>query len=589
MDALRGWLGFAEKYETDVTTGQLTATTFDNITKTASGHYPYAFLPAKVGVIVRDSGVAPGSNNPHRWVTNNTYETTSPTVSPKVIAVRMKTTEFTETLRDPTPTSVPLENLVFLDDNNYDVLKNELTNFVTYDAYNNVRFQRTTTPTGHINETTFGISNFDDTTNQWIIGRLDSTLEVSKTPLNEQSSKSTSYTYFTNTHLLKTETTEPTGGNDVKLVTTYTRNIPINKLGQVTQKTMAATKTADDIRTTSINRIESYDYDTAGGVYPVSFTNALNQRTFFAYHPGLGVLAQEEDPNALKKTYQYDGFGQLRKQTDPAAGDITFSHEVAPSGTNVPAAVRTMLSAANPRYAVRTVQVGGGESLVTFNHNGRELMSQKKAGDGAFRYVYTRYTNIPGQVSDATYPFRLNDTGPLVIYSYDTLGRQTNILTPDLKSVQYKYGPRNGSHGYLTTTIDQRGFRHEEEKDDRGRVVIVTDFQNTTTPTTIYDYGPFDRLKSVAPPNVVSSSGSKGAMQTMTYDVLGRRVQLNEPIRVFTSRRTTPLARLSKSRMPWASRPQLRTGVTTSVAWYKSVKPRRERRPTFGIPPSARA
>jgi RHS repeat-associated protein len=528
-DALRGWLGFAEKYETDVTTGQLTATTFDNITQTASGHYPYAFLPAKVGVIVRDSGVAPGSNNPHRWVTNNTYEMTFPTVSSKVIAVRTKTTEFTETLRDPTPASVPLENLVFLDDNNYDVLKNELTTYVTHDAYNNVTFQRTTTPTGHINETTFGISNHDTTTNKWVIGRLDSTLEVSTTPSGAQSRRSKSYTYWPGTKLLNTETTEPTGGNDVKLLVTYKRDTA-GKLGQVTQKTMAATRTADDIRTTSLNRVESYDYDTAGGVYLASFTNAANQKTLYAYHPGLGVLAQEEDPNGLKKTYQYDGFGQLRKQTDPAAGDITITHEVAPSGTNVPAAVRSMLSAANPRYAIRTVQVGGGESLVTYNHNGRQLMSQKKAGDNAFRYVYARYTNIPGQVSDVTYPFRISDAGPLgTIYSYDTLGRQTNVLTPDLNSVQYRYGPRNGSHGYLTTTIDQKGLRHEQEKDDRGRVVAVTDYPGGTAATTLYDYGPFDRLKSVAPPNVVSSGGSKGAMQTMTYDVLGRRVQLNDP------------------------------------------------------------
>jgi RHS repeat-associated protein len=529
VDALRGWLGFAEKYETDVTTGQLTATTFDNITQLTSGHYPYAFLPAKVGVIVRDSGVAPGSNNPHRWVTNNTYETTLPTVSSRVIAVRLKTTEITETLRDPTPASVPLENLVFLDDNNYDVLKNELTNFVTYDAYNNVTFQRTTTPTGHINETTFGVSNLDDTTNKWVIGRLDSTLEVSTTPLGEQSRKSKSYTYWAGTKLLNTETTEPTGGNDVRLIVTYKRDTA-GKLGQVTQKTMAATRTADDIRTTSLNRVESYDYDTAGGVYPVSFTNALNQRTLYAYHPGLGVLAQEEDPNGLKKTYQYDGFGQLRKQTDPAAGDITITHEVAPSGTSVPAAVRSVLSAANPRYAIRTVQIGGGESLVTYNHNGRELMSQKKAGDNAFRYVYTRYTNIPGQVLSVTYPFRSTDTAtPGTLFSYDTLGRQTNVVSADASFLRYQYGPRNGSHGYLTTTIDQRGFRHEQEKDDRGRVVVVTDYPDGTPATTIYDYGPFDRLKSVAPPNVISAGGSKGAMQTMTYDVLGRRVQLNEP------------------------------------------------------------
>lgn len=527
IDALRGWLGFSEKYETDVATGQLTATTFDNITQ-ISGQYPFAFLPAKVGIIVRDSGVAQGSNNPHRTVTNNAYETTFPTAASRVIAVRRTSTEVTETLRDPTPTSVPLENLVFLDDNQYDVLMNQRTTF-TYDSYNNVTGQKSTTPSGHINEATFSINN--DPVN-WILGRLDSTVEVSTTPFGEQSSKSKSYTYYASTNLSKTETIEGAGSNDVKLVITYKRDTA-GKLGQVTQKTSAATATADDVGYavgSALTRIETTDYDTVGGVYPVSFTNALNQKTLFAYHPGLGVLAQMEDPNALKKTYQYDGFGTLRGQTDPTAGDITITHEVAPSGTNVPSAVRSLLSAANPRYAVRTVQIGGEESLVTYNHNDRVLMRQKKAGDGLFRFVHTRYTNIPGQVSDVTNPFRSTDTAtPGTLYSYDTLGRQKQLTTADANSTRYQYGPRNGSPGYLTTTFDAKGFRHEEEKDDRGRVIVVTDYPAGAAATTMYDYGPFDRLKSVGPPNVVSAAGAKGAMQTMTYDVLGRRVQLNDP------------------------------------------------------------
>jgi len=521
-DALKGWLGFSERFEHDSNTGRVTVTTYDNITKVFGQHYPYALLPKKVGSIVRDDGVEEGLVHPHRFVTTNTWEATQHSVSPKIYGVRLKESRLVETVRDHDHHSA-LEDLVFLDDGNYDTVQDVTTTY-TYDSYQNVTNKKVRTAAGNLNETVYNVTS--DPTN-WVMGRVNSTQEYSTTPLGEQARRFTMFTYHGQTNLVDTETIELGAANDVKSVITYTRGP--GALGQVTQKTTTATSTADDVSVpvgTQLSRAETFTYDTVGGVYPRSIKNALNQTTFFAYHPGLGVLAKTEDPNGQIKSYQYDGFGQLRKRTEPTSGDVTVTHVALPTWPSVfPLTSRVMAS-----HAIQTSQAGGEDSIVTYNHHGRELVRQVKAGDGQYRFVLTRYTDVPGQVADVSQPIRIGDALSSTFFTHDSLGRKTQALFPDGKTVSTNYRPRTGQLGQTITTIDARGLSHDKETDDLGRVVRTTEYIGATPWSTVQEYGPFNRVKSVSPPPVVTPGiGGKSTVQVMSYDLLGRRVRLDDP------------------------------------------------------------
>ena len=524
-DALRGWLGFAERYQTDQTTGRLTVTTYDNITKTNLGVYPYAFLPASVGTIVR--GISSGSSKAHRNLTTHNYETSLHAVS-SVFSVRTKATDSAESVREDDPT-MSLEDLVFLDANQYDTLHGDTTQY-TYDSFNNITNKRVETPTffgPHLSETVTTYLTPD--TNNWLVNLVAQQTETSTTPFGDQARRFTSFTYEPLTNLVKTESIEPGGTNDVKSLIGYTRGP--GAAGQVTLKTTTANLTPDDVGSPQ-TRTEATAYDSVDAVYPASTTNGLGHKTLLAFHPGLGVLAQTEDPNRVITKFQYDGFARLRTRSEPSEGDITMDYENSPAVATLPSVVRPIYPGLSPKFALRTKQVGGGESLVTYNANGREVLRQTKAGDGQYRFVLTRYKDVPGQVGDVSRPFTSGDSSfSSTFFTYDALGREIQTSLPDGATVRRSYTPRNGQRGWIVGTIDARGFLHEEEKDELGRVVSKTDYLNGIPSSTSYTYGPFNRLTAIGPPSVVTpgpAGGTKSASTGMTYDTLGRRVQVND-------------------------------------------------------------
>jgi RHS repeat-associated protein len=533
------WLGFAERWDTDQTTGLIDVTTYDNRTAGVAERYPFAFRPAKNIRVVRDNGLQPPVDKPHRFVTTYIYNEVANIFASSAYSVRLANMTEVEEILNGTPLHMPLSQFVFNDNySTVDRVANSTTAF-TYDQFDNLLTQKRTNTMSEILEKVY--TPVSDT-NEWLMNRVSSLTESSTTSGGTKVSRSRSYTYYPGTLLLDTETIEGSGSADVRSVIRHTRGA--GACGQVTQKTITATRTADDMSDpASLTRTETTTYDTLDRVTVASTTNALNQPTLHAYHPGLGVLAQSEDPNGVKTTYQYDTYGRIRKRT--------VTHPSAPSGTNVegeftvsyetppafPSQISSIVAALGPSYAEHLKQVGGEETIVTYNLNGRELVRQTRAGntqqsDGQYRYVLTRYTPVLGQVATVSTPFRAADTTlRLTTLTHDTLGRLIKKVHPGtpLAQMTYFYTPLFGPLGWTRTITDERGKVREESTNEDGQIAGLREFVGTTNAMTTYNYAPFGLLKQVFPPLVVSPGGTKSALTTYNYDVLGRRTQVIEP------------------------------------------------------------
>jgi YD repeat-containing protein len=144
------------------------------------------------------------------------------------------------------------------------------------------------------------------------------------------------------------------------------------------------------------------------------------------------------------------------------------------------------------------------------------------------------------------------DTGPIVQYEYDSLGRQVKIIRPDpdgagpLASPETSYAYDAASQ--LTAVTDPLGRVTTFDYDGLGRQVKVTQpdpdgpggqapaFQatvydaagrvlqtsNALGHTTSYGYDPLGR--------VVSQTDAQGGVTSFRYDALGNRLSLTDPV-----------------------------------------------------------
>lgn len=280
------------------------------------------------------------------------------------------------------------------------------------------------------------------------------------------------------------------------------------------------TNVANESRTTAV----SFD---SQGVHPRSYTNALNQTVSVSVDPGLGVPLSETDPNMLTTSFDYDGFGRLRRANYPDGSGASTGYSRTLEPNSAPA---------ERRYATRIANAldGGGESNTLTNRLGQAVYGERRNLDGSFSFVNSFFT-ATGLLESTSRPATVGTApGAATSMAYDGLMRLVSSTRAeeavDANGGAVTSGRTTVVHTGLTTAVfDEVGRRTRFTYDAFGRTVRSEAGKDRFTDVpTDYVYGGFGTLDFVIRRDSLGAPAA-GRVTEMQYDGLGRRTVLKEP------------------------------------------------------------
>jgi YD repeat-containing protein len=263
-----------------------------------------------------------------------------------------------------------------------------------------------------------------------------------------------------------------------------------------------------------MSNLTSITYDSTY-TYPYQATNPLSHTATTVYDPKYGKVISETEPNGNTTTYAYDVFGRRTKVTGPLDSTSTYgtvSYEYQDCGT------------ANLRIVTNSTEESGTanylKSEVCLDGLERTIKTWKEGPDGSTIVQDIEYDST-GRVYRKSLPYFDGTGSPKwITYTYDPVGRVTQITNPDSTVVTTSYDKST------TTFIDANGHKKVEVKDVYGRLIKVEEYTGTTGShalyaTTTYEYN--------ARGNLIKLTDTESNQTTMTYDTLGRKLTMNDP------------------------------------------------------------
>jgi RHS repeat-associated protein len=364
-------------------------------------------------------------------------------------------------------------------------------------------------------------SQFENFPDQWLLGLETDRVVTSKTPLGGEATRHTTFQPDPNTGVVFNTTVEPEDlTNDKYLFVEFIRN---------QDGTTHIVRQTDHLANV---RVDTIDYDSQA-VHPTKYTNSLGQVTTLGVDAGLGVVQSIKDPNNVTRTFDYDGFGRIRRENFPGGGGVsyTYARDIEPGSTLVEQRFVTKMT---------TLVDGGGESHVVTNRLGQEISREVKNLDASFSSVTKSYSAL-GLVNSVTRPAKLGTAaGPATSLSFDVLGRLLSRTRPedgrDVNDVPISSVSSSKVYdGAVQTSTDDFGRLTVETVDPFGRTVKQTAVNDAGQAVrTSFTFGPFGVLRFV---NREDGNGSTDVRETVAeYDNLGRQTLLDD---VGTGKRQT--------------------------------------------------
>ena len=268
------------------------------------------------------------------------------------------------------------------------------------------------------------------------------------------------------------------------------------------------------------------------GLIVTSITNSEGHVTAYSYDPGTMQVTRVNGPNTdasnweANRTnarlhditdYQYDVFGRLTAIIEPGDTPTYPTQVIVYNDSANPLTIRTYQRVnSNSSAAYSTISVYDGL--------GRLIQENSIPSNNSSTTVHA-YTYSPLGVAREYEPFTASySTGKVTIpsgtaytsYTYDDLGRVTEITSPDGTSTTYAY--KWTSTTFKTICIDANGHQTMTEQDIWGHTVASREYEGTfSTPswsasaynTVTYTYDALDHLLN-------SNDGTSST--TMTYD-----------------------------------------------------------------------
>ena len=231
------------------------------------------------------------------------------------------------------------------------------------------------------------------------------------------------------------------------------------------------------------SRSAIFQYDGNEHMLPVAVTNSLGQHRRYAYHPGLGVLAVEEDESGLQTVYHYDGFGRIRHRLAPSGEELDWSYAVSSSDPDGFANSDTLVR-------VRRQQTGGAKVLTEYNWLQKPTVRREfDRIDG--KAVFENYSyDAQDRLIQRTGPNFSPSLSPVATFQWDSLNRITAETRIDGSQWVYSFD------GLQIAETDGRGNQKSYNLDGQRRLANVVeqvqDLNGTIrNVTTSYVYGPF--------------------------------------------------------------------------------------------------
>ncbi|MFB1484325.1 RHS repeat-associated core domain-containing protein [Corallococcus sp. RDP092CA] len=486
----RGWLGFNAINATDVATGQLARTEFDNHTRVGT-FYPYARQSVAESTTVTVGGRVLSQTRttvPNSNLRLGLGGASILTVLPASGRVEMY---------DRLPTEGPTVGLT-----------RRMSTTWTFDwTYGNLTARLEALQDG---ETRNWQSTYFNDASQWLIGLPAVVSENSFSPdVGLSKTRTVSTTYVPGTTLVATRTVQP-GEPTLEQVTTYQRD-PDGLLRQITLSGagMAA-------RTTTLT------YDALDRTHPASVSNGLGHTLSYAYHRGMGLPAARVDANGLSSTWQYDGFGRPRTFTASGAAALLTNYSDCTATPGCLLEVHSREVVALPANPQDTPLAAGTESYTRQDRLGRSLSVRTRAfgdanGNGleddwvenSFEY------DALGRQVKTWFPSPMGGNPVATSLTYDNLDRPLTRLHPDGTTVRWAY------EGTKITYWDEKNRPSVTWMDSAGRVKTTDDLLGTQHLLTQYRYDAFGLLASVLDGN--------GYGPRFDYDNLGRQIGVHDP------------------------------------------------------------
>ncbi len=405
------------------------------------------------------------------------------------------------------------------------------------DAYGNVGTVTVITEGGGETFTQTTVSQYDNNTDNWHLGRLMEARTTHTTPQGDATPKLSRFTYDAHTGLLDSESIISTQTGETFQTTVY----QYDSFGQKIAVTLRVPNHADRTSTT--------ERDVLGR--PTRSCNPLGLCETFEYNEQ-GLLATQTGPNGITTRWSYDGFQRKRLETRADGNQTRIDYYFANSN-------QCGERATFAHYCSVTESSGSPAVTVQFDNLGREVRKITTALNGLKVYHETEYNHL-GEVYRVSRPYFLGDNIYWASTQYDAIGRVVEITEPgphgSTNTINNRYnglttttynGPKQLAKTTRTNALGQT-VRVEEEEGSSVEYRYTVDGQLLTTTvagdaaTTItLAYDERGRKISMDDPDMgywtyaydaygqlIQQTDAKGQVVTMDYDQLGRLVRRQE-------------------------------------------------------------
>ncbi len=290
-----------------------------------------------------------------------------------------------------------------------------------------------------------------------------------------------------------------------------------DEYGNLTEQWEPRINDPDDLQGNHIHT----EYDPVYRQYPISIIQGYGTQDFtetYDYYYETGQIKTHTNINDQTTEYQYDNFGRLTKVIGPNDTD-----------TQPTTQYQYFINDTPPHrvYQETRIHHGSNDVLKTYTFLdglGRTIQTKQPAQAGYQTVTGEKTYNNLGQVTEEYASFLTPETDqrtpaptniPKSTYTYDKLGRITQITNPDQTTTNTSY------NGWTKTITDANGHIKDYIHDAYNRIIQVKEHNNGEIYTTNYQY---DALS-----NLIQITNNQLQMTNIGYDTLSRKTTMTDP------------------------------------------------------------